>query len=152
MESTRLIAGVLGAAGGGAASILINDINNEAERSKQLYDSTTNLNTQFGETDAEGKTMQKYHIRQLVQDAVLNDKQDIGIEEMKVMYEKGIVSEEELVSFEEDMDEYQTLLEQADALNVRGKVALLENHTKETTLNELLSKAEEEKQFKIDTV
>ncbi|RZV60269.1 MAG: hypothetical protein EX254_09230, partial [Flavobacteriaceae bacterium] len=78
------------------------------------------------------------HQRQMMSDAVLNDKTDQVSEFIDIQVAEGKITEEQAKEYNEIMQDYQELSEQADILNVRGKNALFRNHTTDAYLTEVL--------------
>ena len=140
-EATRAIAFGMGLAGG-SASALVSNINETSERDRQLMDSSENLRTMFKAGDEDGNTMRKFHMQTLASDAILNGKKADVLAHLASFQQQGSVSESEIESIIEVMDQYEALNQQADKLNVRGKVALFKAHSNEVYLQGHLDQME----------
>jgi len=144
-EGTKTIAFALGLLGGGASG-LVQGVNKDAERARQLYDRTENLKTIFSNADEEGQTMQAFHRREMISDMVLQGKEDLFEEHASQALQDGILTEEEVAEMQETIEDYGALYDQADKLNIRGKYALFQAHTNENFFTEAIENENEKLQ------
>ena len=128
-EAIRAISFGLGAAAGGAFNFK-SIINESAEQNYAYYSKAENLKKRF-EKGTTGKAFQDTHIRNQMAEIVFEDKDYAFGSFIGELENRGVISEEDVVHYNNLYSEMKAQKDNIEFLNISGKRAFMNNITKE---------------------
>lgn len=128
-EATLAISFALGGLGGGSAS-LVQAINGAANENQKLWNATEMLKHGAERGNRESEMMFQWHVSESMISNKLNDSTVDNQEYVKQFYDEGKLTEEEYEQQLELADEIDSDYSQSESMNIRGKLAFLQNKSK----------------------
>lgn len=147
-EATKAIAFALGGLGGGSAS-LIQSINSKANDNFKLWNRAEMLKRGPQRGNRESEMMFQWHVSDQMISNKLDETNVTNQEWIQTFYDEGKLTEEEFEQQLELADEIDNNYNQAESMNVRGKMAFLQNKGKKLFYDNAITEQETILQEKI---
>lgn len=151
-EGTKVLAGALGALGGGAFNVR-DVINKKAEENYKILDRTKNLseiiNRQGSEAEQE---WQEFYKQQTIAEIVIDEKEDLFDDFITGLVDNNNIKEEEVAVYQEMFETFKEVNRKAKNLNVKGRKALMHNAALENYFNNQIEREKSIVQENIQTI
>lgn len=147
-RATRIISAVSGGFMGGAFNMK-SIINGHADEQFDAYDRGKMLKTSVESLEGFGRHAKEFAIDGLVFDVVSQGKEDLFEVVLNDMYQKGQISDEQMIEAREDFEQTRKDFEAAESLNLKGKSQLALYSRQKRSYDKVMTKLASERDAEI---